>query len=283
MHITRLLLVFLALFCSSIISSSQPNILLFGPPGAGKGTFSDLLLQHGYAHFSLGEQIKQHIKENTAYGQQFAPILKRAYEQRITIDSLIDEPGVRDLVFSLIADFVSLCKENNKPFILDGPIRSSEDVSYLLRLLQEQQITDLAVVLLTIDSSVLIERVANRRVCPQCHAIYNISMKIPVRENFCDICQHELIQRPEDNPELYIKRLEYYESIIAPTIATLIEICTKQQIPLYTFDVNRSLPECLALYRNSLKDGEFFIHWTQENSLQRELQTSLRRPKAISP
>lgn len=251
MYTNRLLFTFITLFYSSIMVCSQPNILLFGKPASGKGTFAGLFVKQGYEHFSLGDQIKQHVKKNTAYGQKFAPILKRANEQRIIpIDAFIDE--ARDLVFGLMADYVSLCKQENKPFILDGPIRSPEDVSYLLNLLQKQHITDLVIVNLKIDSSMLMERVAARRVCSHCYEIYNMLTKPSIQSNLCDVCQYELIQRPEDSSDLYGNRLVYYENVIAPAISTLIETCTSQQIPVHTFDVNRPIEECLTLYRTLL-------------------------------
>jgi adenylate kinase len=246
MRINNTLLIFISMSYLFITSSVSANILLFGLPGAGKGTFANSMLQKGYVHFSLGDQVKKHIKENTSYGQKFSPVITRAYKEGLVPEALMDE--VRDEVFSLIEEFIMECQKAGKHFILDNPIRSAPDEDYLLKLLTKIGVKDLTVVYLTIDPLLLGERVSSRRVCFQCDAIYNLLVKRPERENFCDVCGEKLFQRKEDAPDLFNKRLEYYKQVIVPSIEALKLKLGNDNIPIHTIDAGRPINECLESY-----------------------------------
>lgn len=179
------------------------NIVLFGPPGAGKGTQSSLLVQRkNMRHLSTGDMFRRAIEAKTALGQM--------------AKSFIDKG-------ELVPDHVTVSMVENElktlegsSFILDGFPRNISQADSLEEMLKKNAISIDAAIFLEVPSSVLEERLTGRRVCKSCGALYHVSEKPPKVAGTCDRCGGEVYQRSDDRAEVIRGRLEVYEKNTMP-------------------------------------------------------------------
>ncbi len=197
---------------SSTISqpSSAPAatraFLLLGPPGCGKGTQAERLAKHfGIPAISTGEMIRAEIQAGTELGRVAAGVT-------ITGGLLSD-----DLVNQIVRSRLSR-EDCRGGFLLDGYPRTVPQAEYLSRLLDELGMPQPVVLHIDVPLELLIERTCNRRYCPGCGAIYNLSTHPPKKAGSCDSCGMELKQRDDDCEETVRNRLAAYERSTAPLI-----------------------------------------------------------------
>lgn len=175
-------------------------MLIMGPAGAGKGTMSNLIKEHfTVAHISTGDMFRSEIKQNTSLGQ--------AANSYISKGLLVPD----DVTIAMVKSRLTRddCKNG---YLLDGFPRS---------LVQAEAIEDLginAVINLTIDESLLVDRIVFRRVCKNCGATYNLKNLPPVKEGVCDKCGSELKQRSDDTYEKLMVRLDSYRNQTEPVV-----------------------------------------------------------------
>ncbi len=185
------------------MSRKLGNIVLFGPPGAGKGTQSSFLIERkGFAHISTGDLLREAIKAQTALGLEAKKIMDQG--------QLVPD----QVVIGLVKE-----KVNSRPdgsFIFDGFPRTAAQAEALDQLLEEFGNPVKKAVFLEVDRESLIKRLTGRRVCQNCGSVYHIEAKPPKVQGVCDQCGGELIQRPDDHEEVISKRLEAYETSTAP-------------------------------------------------------------------
>ncbi len=181
------------------------RIVLFGPPGAGKGTQAGLLTEkYNVAHISTGDILREAVANKTEVG-----LLANSYMEKGEL--------VPDEVVIAIAK-QKLDSIGDQGFILDGFPRTVAQAEALDAALQEINKPLDAVVNLRVDNEELIRRLSGRRVCPACGEPYNIDTKKPAIEGKCDKCGAELVHRADDQPEAIRNRLEVYDKQTSPVL-----------------------------------------------------------------
>lgn len=179
------------------------NFLLFGPPGAGKGTQSELLVsQLGVKHISTGDILREAIKAGTSLGIQAKSYMDSG--------ALVPDALVVQLIEQIIE---GLGKQN---FLLDGFPRTIPQAEALDGMLSRRKVTLDKAIFLDVDHTALIRRLAGRRMCSGCNATYHLEMAPPKKEGVCDRCGSSLFQRPDDKSDVIGNRLLQYEKNTAP-------------------------------------------------------------------
>ncbi len=181
-------------------------ILLFGPPGAGKGTMSPLITRLlKVPAVSTGEMLRAEVEAGTPLGQQASDILAAG--------QLVSDEIVNKMLVNRLSQ--PDCKNG---FLLDGYPRTVPQAEFLDGKLEELGFPRPTVLHLATPKSVLIERIASRRQCPKCGRIYNELFKPPKKPGVCDDDGTKLIRRPDDTVEVVKARLEAYERQTAPVM-----------------------------------------------------------------
>jgi len=179
-------------------------ILLFGPPGSGKGTQSPLISRLlNVPAISTGEMLRAEVEAATPLGLQVQSILAAG--------SLVSDELVNSIVVSRLEK--PDCKDG---FLLDGYPRTLPQAKFLDQHLAEKGFPPPTVFHLATPKSVLIERISSRRQCPTCGRIYNLLFKPPIKADVCDNDGTRLVRRSDDNVEVVSARLEAYEKQTAP-------------------------------------------------------------------
>ncbi len=179
------------------------NLILFGPPGAGKGTQSGLLIERRHMRqISTGDLFRSAIKSGTALGLEAKSFIDtgRLVPDSVTI-GLVDE---------------ELSRSGSDGFILDGFPRNVVQAEALEDILQSRGLKVDRVIFLEVPQSLLLGRLTGRRVCRACGAVYHLETKPIKKDGLCDVCGGEVIQRPDDNEEVIRTRLEAYEHNTRP-------------------------------------------------------------------
>ena len=182
------------------------NIILMGPPGAGKGTQATRIIDAFHLpHISTGDIFRENISKGTELGLKAKAIIERG--------DLVPDDLTIDLVKSRLSQ--DDCKDG---YLLDGFPRTIAQAEALKAMGPEIGRAVNLVVDITVPDEVLMERIAGRRVCPKCGASYNVNSMKPAKEGICDRCGAELIQRKDDNPESFKIRLDNYYAQTAPLV-----------------------------------------------------------------
>lgn len=184
------------------------NLILLGPPGAGKGTQAKVLTdKRGLIQLSTGEMLREAIAAGSEIGRKVAPIMNRG------------ELAPDDVVISVIAERIARPDCAKKGFILDGFPRTLPQAAALDDLLARMRCSLDAVVELRVDDEELIKRIAGRFTCETCGAGYHDTMQPPRMAGVCDKCGGtKFTRRADDNAESVRTRLTVYYKQTAPLI-----------------------------------------------------------------
>ena len=216
------------------------KIILFGPPGVGKGTQAKLLVEEFHsAHISTGDLLREAVKNKTILGLKAKSFMDAG--------NLVPD----DVVVGLIEE-VLRSDEARENFILDGFPRTLPQASALDALFEKLGVQLDSVISFEVDNEEIIDRLNQRRLCRGCGRIYTIA-RIGADLKVCPQCGGEVYQRDDDRPEPVRRRLEVYQQQTKPLIDYYRK--TNRLIPIDGMDEIGYVHKLVldALYKNRMK------------------------------
>ena len=184
----------------------KKNIILMGPPGAGKGTLAKQLKEAlNLVHISTGDMFREAIKAQTELG-----LLAASY---INKGDLVPD----DVTIGLVKERLSQ-PDCEAGFLLDGFPRTLPQAEALNEIAKSISRPIEAVINLDCDNDELVRRISGRRVCKNCGAPYHVITMKPKVEGVCDVCGGPLYQRADDNEEALKVRLQHYVNSTKPLL-----------------------------------------------------------------
>ena len=212
------------------------KIILMGPPGAGKGTQAEKLVDlYQIPHISTGDMFRKAQKDGTELGLKAKSYMDQG--------QLVPDEVTVGIVKERLAE--ADCKGG---FLLDGFPRTVQQADALDAILKELDMALDCVVNIEVDKAFLVDRLTGRRVCRACGATYHIANKAPKAEGVCDKCGGELYQRGDDTIETVSNRLDVYAAQTAP----LIDYYKSKGI-MSSIDGSKSMEDVLADIRSALE------------------------------
>jgi len=182
------------------------NLVLLGPPGAGKGTQAALLSQRlGIPHVASGDLFREAMKKGTGLGEKAQSYIERGVLVPDEVTNAMIEERLKE-------------PDCAKGVILDGFPRTIEQARALEGILAERGKKIDRVLVIQVSEGTLVERLSGRRTCRRCQANYHILFNPPQKEGACDKCGGDLYQRSDDKEETVRRRVRVYIEETAPLI-----------------------------------------------------------------
>ncbi len=215
------------------------NLILLGPPGAGKGTQAERLVEeYGLVQLSTGEMLRQEIKKGSEIGKEAKRLMDAG--------QLVPD----DMIIGMISDLMD-GEELAKGMILDGFPRTTAQAEALdAMLLEKGQVMD-NVIQIDVDEEAIVERICGRFSCAECGAGYHDTFLRPSMEGVCDKCgATEFVRRTDDNEETVRSRLVAYKLQTAPILPYY-----EEKGALKTVDGNRAMDDVLDEIKGVIAAG----------------------------
>jgi len=182
------------------------NIVLFGPPGVGKGTQSDSLVSElGITHFAMGDILRAAVKEGTALGLKAKSFMDAG--------KLVPD----EVVIGMIEERI-MAPEVANGFLLDGFPRNVSQAEALAEMLEKHSKIIDRVIFMDAPEEMLLQRLSGRLICRGCGFGFHRHYSPPREEGRCDRCGGELYQRDDDKEEVISQRLEVYGEQTKPLL-----------------------------------------------------------------
>ena len=180
----------------------KKQVILFGAPGAGKGSQAKYLVKEfGFKHISTGDILRAEVKKGTELGNRIALLIDKG--------ELVDDATILELLKN------NLDVKSNS-YIFDGYPRNIAQAETLCREILAD--SDVVAIYFDIDVQVLVKRIVNRLVCPDCQAIYNRISHPPKMGMVCDYCNCQVYQRHDDNEETVVSRMKIFHEVTSPVL-----------------------------------------------------------------
>jgi adenylate kinase len=171
------------------------RIIFLGPPGAGKGTQAERLAKDlKIKKISTGDILREAVAKGTELGQRAKSYMERG--------ELVPD----EIILGIIEEAIN----DEEGFILDGFPRNINQAKALDEMLSRKGLNITHVIFLDVPDEEIIKRIAYRRVCLKCGAVYNLIFNPPKEDEICNNCGSKLVQREDDREEVVRKRLEVY-------------------------------------------------------------------------
>ena len=182
------------------------RIVMFGAPGAGKGTqAAETAKKHDIVHISTGEIFRKNLREGTELGLEA--------KKHMDAGGLVPDDVTVRMVEQRLAE-----PDCANGFILDGFPRTEAQAEALTEFLDEAGLALDVVINIKVGDELVIQRLSSRRQCPECGAVFNVVSLRPRVENVCDQCSSKLIIRPDDSADTIKNRLDVYQVESAPVL-----------------------------------------------------------------
>jgi adenylate kinase len=208
------------------------RIILFGAPGAGKGTQADQIEdKYGYKKISAGDLIRAEVSSQSEIGNQVKETIARG--------ELVSDETIINLVKSRVKkdDIVN-------GYIMDGFPRTINQAQELNKIAVDRELA----IFLKVDEQFVTDRLLSRWTCKNCEAIYNEKNKPPRKDGICDECGGILIKRSDDNLETISKRIQIYNQETLPVVNFY-----REKGNLHEVDSSRSINEVFSEIEDILK------------------------------
>ena len=211
------------------------NLMVFGAPGAGKGTQAKFLIEkYNIPQISTGDILRAAIANKTAMGMEAKQFMEDG--------KLVPDSTIIGIMKERLAQ--DDCKNG---FILDGVTRTLAQAQALKELMREMGIKLDKVISLNVPDSLIVGRITGRRVCPDCGASFHLEFNPSKKENICDYCGGGLITRKDDTAETVVNRLEEYHAQTVPLfdfytqMGVMIELDGTKEVTQVTKDMFSAL------------------------------------------
>ena len=185
---------------------SELNLILLGPPGAGKGTQAERLVEDfGLPYYATGDILRGAVKEGSELGTKAKEYMDRG--------DLVPDDVICDVIMERIDS-----PEAADGFLLDGFPRTIPQADTLEEQLSKRDRRLTAALLVDVPDEEAVRRLSGRRICVKNQHLYHVEFDPPKREGVCDQDGSRLIQRDDDKPETVKKRLEVYHEQTKPLV-----------------------------------------------------------------
>jgi adenylate kinase len=182
------------------------NLILLGPPGAGKGTQAKKIAEkYNIPHISTGDMFRETAQSGSELGKKLQSFMSAG---KLVTDEIVVEVVASRLIKP----------DAQKGFLLDGFPRTVFQAQELDKILAAKKQKIDFVLSITLEDDEIVKRLSSRRVCVSCGASYNTITQPPKKDSVCDKCGGKVILRSDDNPETIRQRLKVYKEQTSPLI-----------------------------------------------------------------